>query len=288
MNPVYPVYVISKGRWESRLTVKALEKRGIPFRLVVEPVEHDNYAEFVDPSKILQLPFSNLGQGSIPARNWVWDHAVLEGHERHWILDDNIRGFYRRHEGRREYVNTGTTFRLIEQWCDRYTNVALAGMQYKSFVASTCRYRPVRTNTRIYSCILVQNGIVDDKFIPFRWRGRYNEDTDLSIRVLKSGWVTALFYAFMADKQATMTMTGGNTDELYKDDGRLKMAQSLIAQHPDVTRLHTRWGRYQHLVDYSGFKHNRLIKREGVDWDKKSNEHGMKLVKVADSSGEDA
>ena len=25
MNPKFPVYIISKGRWEARLTVKALE-----------------------------------------------------------------------------------------------------------------------------------------------------------------------------------------------------------------------------------------------------------------------
>lgn len=288
MNPIYPVYVISKGRWDSRLTSRALEKREIPYKIVVEPVEYEEYAKVIDPAKIIQLPFSNLGQGSIPARNFVWDHSVANGDERHWILDDNIRGFYRRHKGRREYVNSGTTFALIEQWADRYTNVAMAGMQYKSFVASTCKYKPVRTNTRIYSCILIQNDIVDADGKPFRWRGRYNEDTDLSIRVLKAGWVTALFYAFMADKQATMTMTGGNTDELYQDDGRLKMAQSLIAQHPDVTRLHKRWGRWQHLVDYSGFKHNRLIKREGVEWERGVNEHGMKLVKVADTEGQEA
>ena len=29
MNPEYPVYIISKGRWESRLTSKALEKLDI-------------------------------------------------------------------------------------------------------------------------------------------------------------------------------------------------------------------------------------------------------------------
>lgn len=37
MNPRYPVYVISKGRWESRLTVKALLQRDIPFHVVIEP-----------------------------------------------------------------------------------------------------------------------------------------------------------------------------------------------------------------------------------------------------------
>ena len=60
---------------------------GVPYRIVVEPQEFDNYAQYIDPSKILTLPFSNLGQGSIPARNWVWEHSIQEGHQRHWILD---------------------------------------------------------------------------------------------------------------------------------------------------------------------------------------------------------
>ena len=274
MNPKYPIYIVSKGRWKSRLTVKALEERAIPYRIVIEPQEYDNYAEVVDSELIIQLPFSNLDQGSIPARNFIWEHALSEGSERHWILDDNIRSFYRRMSGKRYYTSSGTTFKVIEDWVDRYENVALAGMQYKAFVASTMTYRPVILNTRIYSCILIKNDI------NFRWRGRYNEDTDLSIRVLKDGWVTALFYAFMADKVATMTMKGGNTDELYKGDGRLKMAQSLIKQHPDVTRLYKRWGRWQHLVNYRVFKNNSLIKREDVDITSGTDNYGMHLEKI--------
>ena len=69
---------------------------------------------------------------------------------------------------------------------------------------------PYYPNTRIYSCMLIKNDI------PYRWRGRYNEDTDLSIRVLKDGWCTILFNAFLADKSQTMTMKGGNTEDLYK------------------------------------------------------------------------
>jgi len=95
MNRKYPVYTISKGRWESRLTSKALEDLGVPYRIVVEPQEFEPYAAVIDPGKILVLPFSNLGQGSTPARNWVWEHAIGEGHARHWIMDDNIRKFYR-------------------------------------------------------------------------------------------------------------------------------------------------------------------------------------------------
>lgn len=69
--PKYPIYVISKGRWESRLTSKALEQLHVPYHIVIEPQEYDNYAEVIAPEKIYVLPFSNLGQGGIPARNWV-------------------------------------------------------------------------------------------------------------------------------------------------------------------------------------------------------------------------
>lgn len=66
MNPKYPVYIISKGRWESRLTSKALEKLKIPYHIVIEPQEYDQYSRVIDKNKILILPFSNLGLGGIP------------------------------------------------------------------------------------------------------------------------------------------------------------------------------------------------------------------------------
>lgn len=273
MNPRYPVYVISKGRWESRLTVKALEERAIPYRVVIEPQEYAQYSAVIAPARILVLPFSNLGQGSIPARNWVWEHSINEGHARHWILDDNIRYFYRLHQNIKYRTTSGTAFRVIEDWADRYTNVALAGMQYEMFAKRKQKMGPFILNTRIYSCILIQNDL------PHRWRGRYNEDTDLSLRALKDKYCTILFLAFLADKQATMRMKGGNTDELYKDDGRLKMAQSLQQQHPDVTKIVWKWGRWQHEVDYRPFKHNRPILRPGVVISDEPNNYGMILRK---------
>jgi len=100
-HPRYPIYIISKGRWESRLTSKALEEIQVPYHIVIEPQEYDDYAAVIDPQKILVLPFSNLGQGSIPARNWVWEHSIEQGAERHWILDDNLRWFARFHKNKK-------------------------------------------------------------------------------------------------------------------------------------------------------------------------------------------
>lgn len=274
MNPEYPVYIISKGRWESRLTSKALERMNVPYHIVIEPQEYDQYAAVIDPAKILVLPFSNLGQGSIPARNWVWEHSMERGAKRHWILDDNMRHFYVLNNNVKWYADSGTPFKIIEDFVDRYKNIALAGMEYEMFCPRKKSLPEARWNTRIYSCILIQNDI------PYRWRGRYNEDTDLSLRALKDGWCTVLFLAFLADKVATMRMKGGNTDELYKDDGRLKMAQSLQQQHPDVTKIVWRYNRWHHDVDYSRFKNNRPVKRDDIDIPEGINNYGMKLVKL--------
>jgi hypothetical protein len=276
-NPRYPIYIVSKGRWESRLTSKALESMGVPYRIVIEPQEYGRYAAVIDPDKILVLPFSNLGQGSIPARNWIWEHSIKEGHARHWIVDDNIRHFLRFHDNRRHVMKSGASFAAAEDFVDRYANVALAGMQYEKFAPIKVKTKsPFVLNTRIYSCILIGNAT------EHRWRGRYNEDTDLSLRVLKDGKCTVLFYAFLVEKMATMRLKGGNTDELYKQDaefdGRLEMARSLQLQHPDVVTVARRWHRWQHVVDYGRFKGNKLIRKPGVEVPEGVNDYGMKLT----------
>lgn len=274
LNPKYPVYVISKGRWESRLTIKALEACNIPYHVVIEPQEHAQYAAVVDPKKILVLPFSNLGQGSIPARNWVWEHSIAAGAARHWILDDNIVCFMRFNRNLKVPVSSGNIFAAMEDFVDRFVNVPMAGPNYKMFASrKSGNIPPFTHNTRVYSCILLANNV------PHRWRGRYNEDTDLSLRFLKDGFCTFLFNAFLAEKSVTMTMKGGNTDELYAGDGRLLMAQSLQQQHPDVVKITRKWGRWQHQVDYRPFKSNRPILRPGVVIPDGPNNYGMVLKK---------
>lgn len=277
MNPKYPVYIISKGRWEKRKTSRTLEKMNVPYKIVIEPQEYDNYAAVIDPRKILVTPFSNLGQGSIPSRNFVWEHSISIGAKRHWILDDNLFNFYRVNNNLPVPVTSGTIFKCAEDFVDRYENVSISGFEYFMFMPRKTKKAPFRLNTRVYSCILIQNDI------PYRWRGRYNEDTDLSLRVLKDGWCTILFQAFLCDKTTTMTDTGGNTEDLYEiEDGRLKMAQSLVNQHPDVARITTKWGRYQHHVDYKPFRHNKLKLKTNIHIPDKVNNYGMKLIKLED------
>ena len=149
MNPKYPIYIISKGRWDTRMTSKALEKMNVPYHIVIEPQEYDNYSKVIDKEKILVLPFSNLGQGGIPARNWVWEHAMSIGAKRHWIMDDNIGSFRRLNRNLQVEVMSGTIFKCAEDFVDRYKNVAIAGFQYDFFLPSKYQFPAFLLNTRV-------------------------------------------------------------------------------------------------------------------------------------------
>ena len=131
----YPIYIPSKGRAATQLTSKALSKLGIRHYVVVEPQDVAAYTEQQTAcARLLELPFSDLGQGSIPARNWIWDHAREHGSRRHWQLDDNMDGFYRLNENLKVRVTDENPFRSVEDWVDRYANVAMAGLNYEFFV----------------------------------------------------------------------------------------------------------------------------------------------------------
>ena len=274
-NPQYPVYIPSKGRWESRLTVKALERINVPYKIVVEKEELANYAEVINPDNILVLPFSN--QGLIAARNWIKAHSIALGFARHWQLDDNISAFVRLNRNKKIRVGSGTIFRASEDFVDRYRNIAFSGFNYDFFAKARQRIPPFYLNTRIYSCTLVNNEY------PYCWRSIYNDDTDVCLQALKDGLCTVLFNAFLCSKAATMTIKGGNTESLYLiPDGRLKMAEALQELHPDVCTVSQKFGRWQHHVNYKPFACNQLIKvdkgeffaSEGVD------NYGMELVTI--------
>lgn len=276
MNPRYPVYVISKGRFENCLTAKFLITDGTPFKLVVEPQEAEEYQRRYGKERVLILPFSNLGLGGIPARNWVWEHAKKAGARRHWILDDNIRSIMRRFKARRLRCNSGPALAAVEDFTDRYENIAIAGLNYVMFCPDRGKVAPFYLNNHVYSCLLIDNNL------PHRWRGRYNEDTDLCLQVLADGLCTILMNVFLIEKLTTMAMKGGNSAELYKGDGRLKMARSLERLWPYVVSVGRRFQRPQHKIKDEWRKFDTpLILKKGIKRKTKSNNYGLELKQVS-------
>lgn len=278
----HPVCVLSKGRHDCQTTSRTLDRLGVLYRFFVEETEADQYREYLGESKVVSLPFHDLGQGGVPARNFIWDWCREREHTRHWTIDDNIVNFVRCHRNRRLNVRGGGFFRAMEDFVGRYGNIAMAGPHHLGFVPDSApNLSPYLLDSRVYSCILL------DTSLPYRWRGRYNEDTDLSLRLLKDGHCTLLFRALCMDKGGTAgsrgsrPMKGGNTDNVYNtDDHRLAFAQSLCDQHPDVVKVTWKFNRWHHEVDYSPFSGNKPHLRADVTRRMDNDEYGMSLVRL--------
>ena len=273
----YPIYIPTKGRFESRKTIKSLDKMNVEYSVVIEKHELDLYLSILDPGRIIVLPWSKKGEYSqlVNARNWIKKHSISKGFKRHWQIDDNIDGFERLNHNERGRVYCDGIFRASEDFVDRYENVAIAGFEYRQFGGGARRKKPpFRLNHRVYSTSLVNNNM------PLDWRGVYNDDTDLCLRALKAGWVTVTFNCFLQNKAETMSINGGNTPIYTTGDLREEFVDSLVRQHPDVVDKVWRYDRWHHQVNYKPFALNKLKFKDGINDKSPVNNYGMKLIET--------
>jgi TET-Associated Glycosyltransferase len=268
--PRYTVYVPSRSRCPN-LTAKFLLKDGVPFKLVVEPQQQAKYAAQYGEDRLLVMD-QNDG-GLIYARNWIKAHSIANGDVRHWQLDDNISNVCRFWRNKKIVMASGLALALTEDFVERYTNVAIAGLNYRFFNAFGAP--PFVANAHVYSCTLVLNSL------PHRWRSKYNDDTDMCLQVLADGWCTILMNAFLVSKIKTMAVKGGNTPD-YQGDGRLIMARQLERLWPGVVKTDRRYERPAHVVAANWKRFDTpLIKRTDLELTDGADEFGMELKQLA-------
>lgn len=252
-RPQYPVYIVSKGRFNNPLTALDFEEAGIDYLIAVEPQERVQYVQALGENRVLVLPFSNLGLGSYPARNYCWEHAKANGHAYYWCWDDNIRGLDRWTNGlkrkpQRSITNDGMLY--VEKHVNE-TGVDISGFEYDAFVRTVPK-KSFKHNCHVYSAMLIRTSL------PYRWRLKYNEDVDLCLQVLHNGGRTSSCLYYMTNKVSTKAkMKGGNQDELYKGNDpckKLLKAKMLEAVWPQYAKTVIRFNRYHHFVDWKVFK----------------------------------
>lgn len=250
-KPKYPIFIVSKGRWQNPLTANSFNESELDYKVVVEPSEYENYVNKLGADKVLKLPFENLGLGSYPARNFCFDYSIKNGHKKHWVFDDNIRGFCKWINGRKTNIkDCSTPISYVERFSDKF-NVNVAGFEYRYFSAKPPK-KPFKRNVHVYSAMLIDNSI------PFRWRLKYNEDVDLCLQILHNGGTTASCVYFLTNKTSTYAkMKGGNQDELYKGNDpkkKLLKAKTLEKVWPQYVKTVIRFNRIHHLIDWNQFK----------------------------------
>ncbi len=294
----YPIYVVSKNRKDHCSTSVFLSNMEVKHYVVVEPSDYNDYVNSIQNEfcTILELDmkfqeeydtFDDLGdtksKGPGSARNFCWDHSIKNGFDWHWVMDDNANeGFHWLYQNAKIKSRCGSFFRAIEDFVDRYSNIAIAGLNYTKFCMENEKTTAFVLNTRIYSFLLIRNDI------DYRWKGRYNEDTDLSLRVLRGNWCTIQFNTFLAGKATTQKIQGGNTEEFYAHEGTLNKSKMLEEMHPDVAKVMWRFSRWHHYVDYSGFR-QKLKLKDDVDLNQLPlvDNRGMKIIKTEEEGVSD-
>jgi len=264
----YPIYILSKGRYKNPLTANYLLSCSIDFKIVVEPHEYDLYCLKIPKKNVLVLPndYLNLNSGGIPARNFIYNHSLKNKDYAHWILDDNINIYYYCHDSYRIKLKSGLAFRMLEDFMDRYENLYLLGHHYSMFCVPTSNPRMIFHNTRIYSSILIRNDIpiVENGKL---WLGKYNEDTDLSLRILIAKLPTVIFLNISCGKNKTGG-SGGNTNTIYKEDNNgsgMKKTTELYNKYPEYVKIIKRYNRVHHYINYKKhFSTNKLIFKKKI------------------------
>jgi hypothetical protein len=250
-QPKFPIYIISKGRYDVTLTADNFERSGLDYLIAVEPQEYDKYVQKLGKKRVLKLPFANLGLGSYPARNFCWEHAKANGYKYHWLFDDNILFWMKWIDGKRRKIeDLLPAFLYVENYVLR-NSIDIGGFEEPNFVVKIPK-RPFKENCHVYSAMLIRNNL------PYRWRLKYNEDVDLCLQVLHNGGSTASCIYYMANKVSTADkMKGGNQTELYqgnKAEKNLLKAKMLEAVWPQYSKTVIRFNRHHHLVDWRVFK----------------------------------
>ena len=276
----YPIFIISYNRPNKKAsTITAFIKYGIKFNVVVHKEQLQAYKKFFNSPLINWIEFddeykhkyevlSNVSSyeknaGSGAERNFAWDCAKKHGYTAYWNFDDNM--IFVRQTGKttgsgksyeRRLITERETFidlfKKAEDFYDTYDNLFIMELGERTYFGF--RTTPV-LNCRCYSALLINTAI------PTQWRGRYNEDTIMSIDCLVNGYCTAQVPILLKDKCSTRAAKGGNhavskgnddnKNQIYSDgidyefSSSLK-SQLLVAVYPQYCYLKYRCGRIHH------------------------------------------
>lgn len=306
-QPRYPVYVISKGRsYLKDGTSGVLSELGIKHYVVVEPDELQAYEENIanDYATIIPMDMKYIDEydrgeclgddtivGPGAKRNFIWDHSTEAGYKWHWVLDDNAYYMKNRFFNYRFYSKTANFMSACEDYVDMFKNIGQAGIDYNFFYPDNIKDVPYIQNTRCFSFILNNNFITNKEGKHYRWAGRYSEDVDLSLRILKDGWCTTDFRICLLQKAKTQTCAGGCNGEIYAKEGTDNKSIFIAHRHPDCCEVVQKYGRTHHYVNYHIFQQQLELKDEWKDkFDKLPlvNDYGVCLIAIDDEDSAEA
>jgi len=216
LTPKYPINILSYGRHNKYgRTHLLLTELKINHYLFIQPNQEQQYRRWYDDTycELIVCPtnFSELNMGSTPVRNYIMEYWKKKKYV--WLLDDNIKGYQRFHEGKKNDIKSPVIFRSIENYVVNCKNVGIASHNFKPFVCNGDYRYIITKNTKCFSSLLINNRI------GLKFRRRYQEDHFLSVECINKGYATLSFNHILYDKNTSGKDKGGNQVKMYNDDG---------------------------------------------------------------------
>lgn len=215
----YPIFIPSKGRVGITKTTELLSRENIPFKVVVEPQEYDEYRKVFTEEQLLCLDRNNGKLGY--SRHFIKNYAKNNGYEYHWQIDDNIPNFRIRENGSNIKQPASLVLKPIEDYVERFDNVGICGLRHSVFAWTM--NDEYTYNNQCVSCVLVKS----DTKSNYRFDPPIVEDTDFTLQILYEGYSTIIFNRHIFDKPAQGKLKGGCSTD-YNSGGHTSLQQELI------------------------------------------------------------
>ena len=232
---MFPIYIPSRDRAGKIVVPALLAACGLDYRIVIEPQFWDGYIKEYGPSMLLVLPKNN---GGLPfVRNWIKQKSISDGDQYHWQIDDNVKKFLVRRDGKNIQEKPSIGLAEIERWVLKYKNVDIAGMGHQLWAWSAGS--PISINHAPNTVFLVKNSC------KAAWRDNCPEDADFAMQVLTNGNCCAQFNHIIFDKPASGTMAGGAKEVCYSGDGPRLRSEGMAKLWPGCFEPAIRNGRWR-------------------------------------------
>lgn len=176
----YPIYVASKGRPDAP-TFTTLAASNLLYNVLVEPQDEEAYRQ-ARPRGAHFIPLADNDRGLAYVRQRALDIARAAGGEWFWMLDDDIRGFYRAHDRKAWPAPADEVLAEAEAAITVDDFVGQGALEYQQYAWSN---EPGKITRNSYAdvAVLIKSGVMAD----YREELPLKVDRDFTLQVLASG-----------------------------------------------------------------------------------------------------
>ena len=207
-----PIFVPSKNRAFESPLLRELQASQAEYWYVIEPQDKAKYQPLTD--NLLILPENDRGLCYV--RNWIDNYCKQNDIDWYWMLDDDVKRFYKSVNGKNHPETLTNALSGAEKILSKHMEViGQASLEYQQFAWSARK----KVAWQSYCDVVVLN----KSTLPISFRSEFElkVDRDYTLQVQSLGYQTARVtkYSFAAPKIGS---NSGGLNEVYADDSRIR------------------------------------------------------------------